>query len=92
MYPRITCDPVADSLGSAEHILQNHCTTRIRKSKDNRRLKLAILSDVLRWAVKRVVLYLQQVKLSSAGHIEINLKVIHLHFISMKLILKISCR
>jgi len=83
MYPRITCYSVADSLESEEHILQDHCTTRFRNSKDNHHLKLAILCHVLRCAVKRVALYLQQVQFSSPDHTEIILKVIHLHFISM---------
>ena len=42
----ITWDPVADSMGSAEHNLQNHRTTRFRNSKDNHHMKLAILNRV----------------------------------------------
>ena len=43
----ITSDSVADSVGCAEHILQNHRTSRFRNSKDNHHMKLAIRSRVL---------------------------------------------
>ena len=73
----ITWDPVADSMGSAEHILQNHRTTRFRNSKDNHHMKLAILNRVFWCVVKGVVPYLQQLKLCSPDNTEISLKVIH---------------
>jgi len=79
MCLRITSDPVADYLKNVERILQNYYTTRFRNSKDSHHLTLAIFSHVLWYAVKRVALYLQQVKLCSPEHKDIILKLNHFY-------------